>query len=287
MWGAILKADNRFKGQPLKFWGYVRAISQEIGYTDRKTRGILVPNIAQIQELFCARGLSLDEIVDSGNLTAFGTNLLDYFNYRSDILNNIVRENLMNKEEAEELFRSQKSLSSPQCKLPFNKQKDEKKDFAFLTCIVNMLIERELEGLPCDYDPRSLTTITINNRPFWTLSRRVDGSFPSVTNPIAILEIKEYYYTTTFGSRVADGVYESLLDGYELNAVKEVISRKIQHLLIVDGYFTWWERGRSYLCRLIDMLNMGYVDEVLFGKEVVEELPLIVANWKEIFRGMS
>jgi hypothetical protein len=39
---------------------------------------------------------------------------------------------------------------------------------------------------------------------------------PGTVNPIAIWEIKEYYYTTTFGSRVADGVYETLLDGMEL-----------------------------------------------------------------------
>ena len=32
---------------------------------------------------------------------------------------------------------------------------------------------------------------------------------------MALWEIKEYYYTTTFGSRVADGVYETLLDGLE------------------------------------------------------------------------
>jgi hypothetical protein len=30
---------------------------------------------------------------------------------------------------------------------------------------------------------------------------------------------------------------------------------------------------------LIDMLHMGYVDEVLFGKEVVSRLPAIVKQW--------
>ncbi len=33
------------------------------------------------------------------------------------------------------------------------------------------------------------------------------------------------------------------------------------------------------LCRIIDMLHMGYVDEVLFGYEVVERLPNIVKEW--------
>ena len=30
---------------------------------------------------------------------------------------------------------------------------------------------------------------------------------------------------------------------------------------------------------MIDMLHMGYVDEVLFGYEVVERLPSIVSEW--------
>ncbi|MEO8960291.1 MAG: hypothetical protein ABI325_00310 [Ginsengibacter sp.] len=73
-----------------------------------------------------------------------------------------------------------------------------------------MLIESNCNGMPCDYNPSELTAITENGFPVRTLSRRVDGAFPNIINPHAIWEIKEYYYTTTFGSRVADGVYESL-----------------------------------------------------------------------------
>jgi hypothetical protein len=42
---------------------------------------------------------------------------------------------------------------------------------------------------------------------------------------------------------------------------------------------SWWIKGRSYLCRIIDMLHMGYVDEVLFGEEVVFRLPEIARGW--------
>ena len=92
----------------------------------------------------------------------------------------------------------------------------------------------------------------------------MDGAFPSAVNPVAVWEIKEYYYTTTFGSRVADGVYETLLDGMELEELREHEGIDVRHYLMVDAYFTWWECGRSYLCRIVDMLRMGYVDEVLF-----------------------
>lgn len=92
-------------------------------------------------------------------------------------------------------------------------------------------------------------------------------------------EIKEYYYTTTFGSRVADGVYESLLDGMELEELRDEEGIDVRHVLMVDSHFTWWGMGKSYLCRIIDMLHMGYLDDALFGHEVVDALPVLVEEW--------
>jgi hypothetical protein len=160
-----------------------------------------------------------------------------------------------------------------------NKQKGKKRAPAYLTGIINMLIEANAQGLPCDYDPRTLTVVTRDGSPFRTLARRVDGAFPSAVNPIAIWEVKEYYYTTTFGSRVADGVYESLLDGMELEELRRAARIYVKHYLMVDAKYTWWDCGKSYLCRLIDMLHMGYVDEILFGKEVLDGVPRLVKEW--------
>ena len=100
-----------------------------------------------------------------------------------------------------------------------------------------------------------------------------------MVNPVAIWEIKEYYHTTTFGSRVADGVYETLLDGLEIEEMREETGIDVQHVLILDAHYTWWECGRSYLCRMIDMLHMGYVDEILFGLEIETRIPIIVGEW--------
>ena len=50
-----------------------------------------------------------------------------------------------------------------------------------------------------------------------------------------------------------------------------------------DDYFTWWECGRSYLCRMIDMLHMGYVDEIVFGREVLTRLPELALEWKATY----
>jgi len=279
-----MKPEIRFLSLHKEFWANVRTISQEVGYTERGAGTIKIPKLIDIKFKYKELSLDTHHICDENEqLTDFGKNLFGYFEYRAEVLNGFVKSQLMNKESAEIEFEKIKSRLTPTCPLPLNKQKAEKKNYAFLTGMVNMLIEEGLGGLKCDYDPRALTTITHNGQPLRTLARRVDGAFPSVINPIAIWEIKEYYYTTTFGSRVADGVYETLLDGMELEELKHSTNRKVQHLLIVDDYFTWWDCGRSYLCRMIDMLHMGYVDEVIFGREVTTRIPLIAKEWKENF----
>lgn len=278
-----MKADLRFLGLPGEFWANVRTISQEVGYTERGVGAIKIPSLAEVGREFARLSLTSRHIAGSdGILTPFGRQLFTYFEFRADVLNNVVRHALMRKDSAEMEFKRLKARLKPACPLPMNKQKGEKRNHAFLTGLVNMLVEANIGGAPCDYDPRSLTTITHEDQPLRTLSRRVDGAFPSVVNPVAIWEVKEYYYTTTFGSRVADGVYETLLDGMELSELERTANRKVQHVLFIDDFFTWWECGRSYLCRIVDMLHMGYVDEVIFGREVLARLPVLAQEWKAI-----
>ncbi len=280
-----MQADDRFLRKPKAFWASVRTLGQHVGYTERGTRKIKVPTLLQMKSAFSDLGLNSDQVLGTGsNPSALAQDLRDYFEYRAEVLNDYVEPRLMDAERAKAEFERLMRELRPSCPLPMNKQKGEKKAHAFLTCIVNMLIEANADGLPCDYDPRELTTITLNGVPVRTLARRVDGAFTSAVNPIALWEIKEYYYTTTFGSRVADGVYETLLDGMELEELREHEGIDVDHLLIVDAHYTWWDCGKSYLCRMIDMLHMGYVDEILFGYEVVERLPTIVQGWVQKVR---
>lgn len=273
-------ADGRFLGQPGTFWANVRTISQAVGYTRRGKGEILVPTYQEMTTAYKALDLSVEHLVDaSGKPTAFGALLHDYFVFRAAQLNGFVRPRLMDAAQAREVFERLRAKYNPKAPLPLNKQKGDKKAPAYLTGIVNMIVEANCGGRDCDYDPRELTTVTRDGLPLRTLARRVDGAFPSAVNPIAVWEIKEYYYTTTFGSRVADGVYETLLDGMELKELREHEDLTVLHLLIIDAKYTWWACGKSYLCRIMDMLHMGYVDEVLFGNEVVKRLPVIVKGW--------
>ena len=281
-----MKANNKFENLDLEFWANIKLLNQRLGYTIRKTKknpegGFVVPSVENIKDVFSKEGLSYKKLIENEGLTEFGQLIVDYMEYRGNVLTNEVEQNLMNKDQAKQLFYEMKDAYNPTCPLPMNKQKNEKRDFSFLTGLVNMIVEKNKGDLNCYYDPKELTAITKGGFPIRTLSRRVDGAFPSVIDPKAIWEIKEYYYTTTFGSRVADGVYETQLDGWELWETKVNTGIEVKHYLIVDDHNTWWGMGRSYLCRLIDSIHMGLVTEVIFGKEVITRLPEIVESWNK------
>ncbi|MBB5866233.1 hypothetical protein [Xanthomonas sp. 3058] len=276
--------------QPQSFWALVRTLSEKLGYTNRAVWGaprgsstVKVHTVEQMAAGLANLGLNPSLVLFNGRPTELGTRLQYYFSYRACALINEVEPNLMDGPAARALFDQLYARVNPPrcCPIPMNKQRGAMAAPAFLTGLVNMLVYEAIGNAVCDYAPGQLTTFTRNGVPLRTLARRVDGAFPSAVNPIAVWEIKEYYYTTTFGSRVADGVYETLLDGLELDELEQNEQVRAEHVLIVDSHFTWWVCGKSYLCRMIDMLNMGLVSEVIFGREVVDRMPILARGWME------
>ena len=275
-----MRPHPKFKQQEPVFWAYVKLLSAQLQYSERGTGLLRRYGTGDIGRAFMKLELSLDDLMSEGDISPFGQLLIDYLNYRADILETQAEPNLMNRDQALIEFERLRKELNPECPLPMNTQKGKKRHHAFLTCIVNMLTEATLGGMDFEANPRGLATIIRNGKPLRTLSRWMDGAYPSINNPIALWELKEYYGTTTFGSRVADGVYETMLDGLELKELEEHEGIHIEHYLIVDDYFTWWECGKSYLCRLVDMMHMDIVDEVLLGREVLIRWPQIVGRWK-------
>lgn len=274
-----MRGDQRFQGLDKGFWAHVRSLSQTLGYTERGKGTIKVPNLADMVGAMKKLALVSDHLAKGGKPTALGETLLAYFSYRAGVLNDTVQHQLMDKVAAEAMYQRLLGAQKYKRAAAMNKQKGDKKKVAYLTAMVNMLIEANCEDIDFDHDPRQLTTITRDGMPLRTLARRIDGAMPSAVNPVAVWEIKEYYHTTTFGSRVADGVYETLLDGMELEEMRLETGVEVEHVLMVDAHYTWWECGRAYLCRMIDMLHMGYVDEILFGREIEDRLPDMVQGW--------
>lgn len=275
-----MKPDPRFLKQPKHFWANVRSLSQHLGYTNRKTKQIKVYDLAAIAKALGELGLATGHVADgAGKPTGLGQAIIAYFAYRAEVLNTFVEPRLMDATKAAATYERVRKDTGSKLPVVMNKQKGKKKKPAYLTNIVNWLIDANADGIAFDFDPRELTTFTRGGAPLRTLARRVDGAFPSAKNPVAVWEIKEYYHTTTFGSRVADGVYETLLDGIELEELRQSEMVDCKHYLMVDAHYTWWGCGRSYLCRIIDMLHMGYVDEVLFGTEVLDRMAALARQW--------
>ncbi|CAM5260014.1 DUF7687 domain-containing protein [Rhodanobacter lindaniclasticus] len=286
-----MRANPKFTKQPGEFWALVRSLSEALGYTSRAPRGapkgsgeLKVHSVQDQAAALASLGLDPELVLVNGRATALGSLLTKYFAYRAALLRDLVRPNLMTMEQARDLFHTQRKQLRPTCPLPMNKQKGDKREPAYLTGLINMLIHEAVGDLPCDYDPRQLTTFTRDGKPLRTLSRRVDGAFPAAANPIGIWEVKEYYFTTTFGSRVADGVYETLLDGMELEELHRSEGVRAEHVLFIDAHYTWWVCGKSYLCRMIDMLNMGMVSEIVFGREVLDRVPALARRWVRAYR---
>ena len=272
----------------MSFWADVRTIGEAVGYTVPRRGIVRVPTAPEIESAYQKLGLGTAHLFNpGGHATSDGRRLLSYFDHRATVLNRDIEPRLVDVERASAVFEQLRRRLSPKCPLPMNKQRGSKRGYAYLTGIVNMLVEAHSHGHSCDYDPHRLTKFVRDGVPLRTLARRVDGAFPSTINPVAVWEIKEYYHTTTFGSRVADGVYETLLDGMELAELWTTERVRVLHYLIVDSHYTWWECGRSYLCRMVDMLHMGYVDEILFGYETVERLPDLVESWLKSLQGDS
>ncbi len=268
-----MKPNPSFLHQSNEFWALVKYASESLGYSNRsiKTSDNSLRRYNQSEILTLARPFTISDDVEI---------VVEYLNYRAELIEIYVQPLLMDREKAQGIFVTLRNSYTPNCHLPMNKQKGEKQHYSYFTCIINMLTELNLEGRSFNDNPKNLSLITnAGNRLVKTLSRRIDGAYPSILNPIAIWEVKEYYGTATFGSRVADGVYETLLDGYEILEAEEFSGRRVEHYLLVDDRFTWWVKGKSYLCRLIDMVHAGFVDEVIFGEEVLTRWPEIVRAW--------
>lgn len=261
----------------------VKFVSETLGYTQRgRTRAdsrVKTYCHTELYSLFNSHGLNIDDDTVSC--------IISYSQKHAALLNDVVQHNLMTAEQAEVEFYRLYEIAVRnhfQCKLPMNKQSGAMKKVNYFSAIINILTEMTIREsnlcpgqLGFNDDPRGLIYLMDDaHQLVGASSRRFDGALPGIINPVMVWEIKEYYYATTFGSRVADGVYETQLDGFELNEIYNRTGHKIKHVFMVDAYKTWWVDGKSYLCRIIDALNAGLVDEAIFGREVLTRWPIVI-----------
>lgn len=130
-------------------------------------------------------------------------------------------------------------------------------------------------GLESDVNPQDRVVLSINGK-LHVSARRIDGAIPGIANPLVIWENKEYWgggKGKQGGSKMSDAVYECHLVGLEIRNYESIANCKVFHLVCIDGREQWNAR-KSDLRRLIDLLNQGYIDELIVGKEIESQFEL-------------
>jgi len=128
-------------------------------------------------------------------------------------------------------------------------------------------------GIELDPDPQH-RAVWISEHGLHVSARNLDGAIPSLKNPSAIWEIKEYWGKTKGGSKMSDAVYECHLVGLELRMFEARCGTSIKHIVFVDGKEQWGYR-KSDLMRFIDLHQQGLIDHLIIGNEVE-------ADWRDI-----
>jgi hypothetical protein len=274
----FMKINQHFKNKDDRFWSLVKLVSESTGYSERIKHKGDEPKMKRYDAKDIEKSLSDNGI---NNTYCFNTNgsstneckeVLDYLNFRAELIETDIKNQLLDRDGARvEYLELLKKFPKSKLKIQMNKQKGDKRHPSYLVNMVNIIAESVLGANSFDDDPMRLGLIFDKKGLIKTLCRRMDGAYPSTLNPKILWEVKEYYGTTTFGSRIADGVYETMLVGEELTSLHNEAGIKVNHVLFVDDYYTWWTLGRSYLCRLVDLVHGGYADQIFFGREVVDE----------------
>ena len=128
-------------------------------------------------------------------------------------------------------------------------------------------------GIGVDLNPQR-RAIWFSEHGLHVSARNLDGAIPSLENPTAVWEIKEYWGKTKGGSKMSDAVYECQLVGLELRMFESKSGISIDHIVFVDGREQWNCR-KSDLLRFIDLHQQGLIDHLIIGREVESEWPIL------------
>ncbi|GAA4453886.1 DUF7687 domain-containing protein [Phytohabitans houttuyneae] len=191
--------------------------------------------------------------------------LVDYLALRMELGDKLLSEMRTEDEAREDFMR----LSAAEVQTYGTRMAGHHQSSKVLVATVEALM-REVclsHGMTANVNPQKRATYIADDY-LWVSPRRLDGAFPSLVNPYAIWEIKEYWGKTSGGSKMSDAIYECQLVGTELRAFEDKHGIRIEHFVLLDGYEQWSVR-RSDLRRAVDLLYSGLIDELIVGHQVI------------------
>ena len=106
--------------------------------------------------------------------------------------------------------------------------------------------------------------VWVANEQLHVAARNLDGAVPGLVDPFVVWEIKEYWGTTSGGSKMSDAVYECALVGRELRDFEKRTKLHVEHAVILDGKAQWTSR-KSDLLRFFDLYYQGLIDILIVG----------------------
>ncbi len=156
----------------------------------------------------------------------------------------------------------------------FNKQSGDMSHELYISSLVGLIFLDKLlnngkfNGF--DYDPGKYNIFTKQDTtPLLSMTRRMDGAYPTSVNPNFVWEVKEYFDNKTYGSRVNDSIFETNLSGFECNLLKELKpGHELNHFIFLDGFYCFKKMGQALLLRYIDSFFQGLVDDIIVGTDV-------------------
>lgn len=206
--------------------------------------------------------------------------LAEYTHIRKDLGDMVLHDLLRTEDEAKDDFAT---VSSDVIKRYGTRTGSHHQSSKVMVQTVEVITRAESVGQPDvpDTDPQKRAAL-INSSNIWVSPRRLDGALPSLSNPVGLWEIKEYWGLTSGGSKMSDAVYELQLVGTELQLQEALSEHHVEHVAIVDGKHQWSKR-KSDLRRIIDLLYCGLLDEVIWGREVLTDWgPAVRRMWQRV-----
>ena len=128
-----MRPEPKYTGRPTRFWAHAKFISEKVGYGDRGTKRLRT--YTPIQAIAALRDRAL---IPDNDLLA---DVLDYLNWRAQMLNEHVAGQFMDRAQAAVEFAKMRNRLPPTKSLPMNKQKGEKRHPAYLASMVAMTAE--------------------------------------------------------------------------------------------------------------------------------------------------
>lgn len=199
--------------------------------------------------------------------------LLDYLEYRSTLW-----------DAGDQLLRTEEEATA-YCKKAFNetpkttqtRNVDHHQSSKAMVLAATRLAEAVCTELGVSIEPNpQRRCVWVAKQELHVTARNLDGAIPGLVDPFLVWEIKEYWGTTSGGSKMSDAVYECALVGRELRDFEKRTKVHVAHAVLLDGKAQWTTR-KSDLLRFYDLQHQGLIDFLVVGRQIETE-------WKPFVR---